>query len=284
MENFKKFMPMMDYMKPHFIYAGLTLGVYLLSFIPGWGDATIYHLDFKRVFWNFEIWRLFTCLLVAGQFLGFLRPMAWFSAFTSPLKSISGFLPFMIIQSGWLHLWLCFTHLRRLWISANTAKKNKDFFLSLGFVIGSIWMIKWFCGTFLEEKAYQRLQQNKYSSFDGLFSIFSSIMNETSFTRALQYHLSIFPAYFMFTMAIVTLSVNKTPHSMLDLRFTQIQYWALPWVLIALQFICTIQSPLRNTLLFNNLAGFGIGRAFKAMTEYQPIRQKLNHVLGTHLD
>jgi len=55
------------YLKPHYVYAGLTVGVYLLSTIlPGWSDATIYHLDFKKVFGEVQIWRLVTCLLVAG--------------------------------------------------------------------------------------------------------------------------------------------------------------------------------------------------------------------------
>lgn len=112
----------------------------------------------------------------------------------------------------------------------------------------------------------------------------SSIINDASYTRALQYHISIFPAYFMFTMAIVTLSSYKTPNAILDLRFTQMHYWALPFLLIAAQFIATINSPLRNTLLINNLIGLGIARSYKAITEYQPIRQKINHTLGTHLD
>jgi hypothetical protein len=277
-------MTMMDWLKPHFLYLGLSLGLWLLtSFMPGWGDASVYHLDFKKVFGDFQIWRLFTCLLVAGQFLSILSPANWLSGFSSPMNMISGFLPFVVLQSGWVHLTLCFLHLRRLWISATTSNKKNDFFLSMAFVISSIWLIKFVCGTFLEEKAYQRLQQNKYSTFDGLFSLMTTIINETSFLRALQYHLSIFPAYFMFTMAIVSLSAYKTPHSLLNLRFTTMHYWALPWILIAAQFICTMNSPLRNTLLINNLVGFGIGRAYKAISECQPIRQKLNHVLGTHL-
>jgi len=190
----------------------------------------------------------------------------------------------MILQSGWLHLWLCFTHMKRLYMNAQANNKVKDFYLQLGFIVSSIWLTKWFCGTFLEEKAYLRLQQNKYSSFDSLFTVLSSILNETSLTRAIQYHLSIFPAYFMFTQAIVSLSAYLTPGAILDLRFIRMQYWALPWLLIALQFFCTINSPLRNTLLFNNLAGLGIARAYKMISEYQPLRQKINHVFGTHLD
>jgi len=88
----------------------------------------------------------------------------------------------------------------------------------------------------------------------------------------------------MFTMAIVTLSAYKTENAMLNLRVTTVPYWMLPWVHIALQFILTLNSPLRTTLLLNNLAGFAIGRSYKFLTDVQPIRHKLNNILGTHLD
>jgi hypothetical protein len=136
----------------------------------------------------------------------------------------------------------------------------------------------------LEEKTYQRLQDGSYTSFDGIYTMLSSIVSESSFTNSLQYNLGIFPAYFMFTMAVVTLSAYKFENAMADFGSIQVQYWMLPWLNTALQFLLTINSPLRTALLFNNLAGLAIGRSYKAFTDIQPVRQKLNRVLGMHID
>jgi transposase len=99
---------------------------------------------------------------------------------------------------------------------AVATKNGRELYLSLGYVVLMIWGIKYISGSFFEAAAYERLQQDKYSSFDGLFSILTSILKEASFMRQLQYNIGIFPSYFMFTMAIVTLSSYRNHKEVLQ--------------------------------------------------------------------
>jgi hypothetical protein len=58
---------LLPYLKPHLVYTGLSVAVFLLTIIlPDDVDATVYHIDFKDVFIHFQYWRLVTCLLIAG--------------------------------------------------------------------------------------------------------------------------------------------------------------------------------------------------------------------------
>jgi len=49
-----------------------------------------------------------------------------------------------------------------MYTSAVTARKGRELYLSLGYVVVMIWTIKYITGSFYEEKVYQRLQQDKY--------------------------------------------------------------------------------------------------------------------------
>jgi hypothetical protein len=109
------------YLRPHYIFAGLSIGAFLLTtLLPRKFDASLYHLDFSAVFENFEIWRLFTCLLVAGQFFRGFKLAELGSYLNRPSLLFSRFLPYLVLQSGVVQLYLSCTHLKRLYMSAIT--------------------------------------------------------------------------------------------------------------------------------------------------------------------